>query len=68
MNNQDDSRSSDLEKLMTELELLNESQCFRLTPIISTAFVHVTLDDTVNEQKIFKGTARKLLVVYFVRI
>ena len=55
VNNQDNSRSSELEKLKKELELLKEAQCFRLSPVKSTAFVHVTLVDAVSEQKIFKG-------------
>ena len=48
-NNQNSSRSSDLEKMKKEPELLKEAQCFKLTPIKSTAFVYITLDDAVSE-------------------
>ena len=53
----DSDRLAELEKLQEKLQIMKKSQCFKLSPTKSTAYVHVTLDDAVSEQTVLKGVS-----------
>ena len=42
---------------------MKKSQCFKLSPTKSTAYVHVTLDDAVSEQTVLKGVSMTQLPI-----
>ena len=56
-NNDVSDRLAESEKLQEKLQIMKKSQCFKLSPKKSTAYVHVTLDDAVSEQTVLKGVS-----------
>ena len=59
----DDDKLAQLDKLRNELKATKSARCFRLSPVKSTAEVHVSLDDAVSERAVLKGVSMTQLPI-----